>query len=930
MNQAKSLQKSHTSRREPRSEKLKKNSKDEKDSERKKVVLTSSAIDNFKVDKRRSESLTRPRHPFKSQESPQKSYSVDRKQSRHQASNIKTEIKTPIKSLGKNASDIAKKASSSTSSTKQKHSAQTSASKSSNPTISNSKVKSRAPKIIERKNSVQVAKSFVKNVQSKSTDKAKGDLKRSSKKEVSKNGNQDHSLERPKTSTIRKGPPESLVSEKTYEAKETKSLASSHSLSRSKASLHGESDNDRGSYEEDFEDYDSDFEESDAASISESSSDISTSSQSSSDDNEELDNKSKEEPILVQNSSSELLLNMPPESTITNKQGRNAAEKTFLRMSDRTSLYSKKTASEHLMDKKPLKLSRSFIDFSTAIEKNEDNVDDHNSSDKSFENNVEVQLSGKGQDIATHSYNNHYSRSNLKQAFVQTENCEEEEIQTDEIVKLNKWTQNPTNGTSGYGGDEIVNIKDNTTAWKSLFNVHSTKLTSFLQKSSNIILTLLDEEFTAFSNDNQAQKRPNLFYSDGYYTLFPLKFLLGAPITCISCSENSPYIVTIHGNMTELPSENGKPNEKGILCVWNILDILTANSQPTCGTFGPGGSDIVIAGMVDGAVLLWDLTDINANDLQIKLDVSLTLRAPSYNTALIFGQENHSSCVVGIQTVSNFEKDWRSTGSARIGSMKNFHVMTLEDMGVLIIWVVVEVLKPDISGLESDLGLAPGGKFRLVRSSSILLYSLPTLQVLQKTSIRTFDFRPVPFDTSRMLVSTDAGIVLHITRHSGGVEPRFYGNETDFSVEIRCIDCSPHNEDLFMVGCSDGSIKLYNIKLVHPVLEFLQPAKGESINLLKWSPLHPSEFCVLSSSSHIHLWNLMENSIHPIQSYNFEDVKITWFVFKTMDKSSTGISENKISYLIISKENGEVEVHTIQKKTHEVDYQQQIDYMDNL
>lgn len=41
-------------------------------------------------------------------------------------------------------------------------------------------------------------------------------------------------------------------------------------------------------------------------------------------------------------------------------------------MSDRTSLYSKKTASEHLMDKKPMKLSRSFIDFSTAIEKNEE------------------------------------------------------------------------------------------------------------------------------------------------------------------------------------------------------------------------------------------------------------------------------------------------------------------------------------------------------------------------------------------------------------------------------------------------------------------------------------------------------------------------------------------------------------------------------
>lgn len=66
---------------------------------------------------------------------------------------------------------------------------------------------------------------------------------------------------------------------------------------------------------------------------------------------------------------------------------------------------------------------------------------------------------------------------------------------------------------------------------------------------------------------------------------------------------------------------------------------------------------------------------------------------------------------------------------------------------------------------------------------------------------------------------------------------------------------------------------MFYILLVRPLLEFLQPAKGEPINLLKWSPVHPTEVCVLSSSSHIHLWNLMENSVHPIQSYSFEDFK---------------------------------------------------------
>lgn len=62
-----------------------------------------------------------------------------------------------------------------------------------------------------------------------------------------------------------------------------------------------------------------------------------------------------------------------------------------------------------------------------------------------------------------------------------------------------------------------------------------------------------------------------------------------------------------------------------------------------------------------------------------------------------------------------------------IDDSKNFHVLTLEDTGIINIWVVVEILKPDLSGLETDLGLSPGGKLRLVRSSSIFLYDISAL-----------------------------------------------------------------------------------------------------------------------------------------------------------------------------------------------------------
>ena len=39
--------------------------------------------------------------------------------------------------------------------------------------------------------------------------------------------------------------------------------------------------------------------------------------------------------------------------------------------------------------------------------------------------------------------------------------------------------------------------------------------------------------------------------------------------------------------------------------------------------------------------------------------------------------------------------------------------------GRLTIWVVVEIYHPDPHGSDSDLGLVPGGKVKLVKSASV-------------------------------------------------------------------------------------------------------------------------------------------------------------------------------------------------------------------
>lgn len=52
--------------------------------------------------------------------------------------------------------------------------------------------------------------------------------------------------------------------------------------------------------------------------------------------------------------------------------------------------------------------------------------------------------------------------------------------------------------------------------------------------------------------------------------------------------------------------------------------------------------------------------------------------------------------------------------------------------GHLNIWVVVEVVNPDPYGSEADLGLVPGGRVKLVKSTSINVASQPASRATER------------------------------------------------------------------------------------------------------------------------------------------------------------------------------------------------------
>ncbi|XP_023209488.1 WD repeat-containing protein 60-like isoform X1 [Centruroides sculpturatus] len=518
-------------------------------------------------------------------------------------------------------------------------------------------------------------------------------------------------------------------------------------------------------------------------------------------------------------------------------------------------------------------------------------------------------------------YIRRFGRSNTKQVFVQTEYGHDEEIQTDEINSREKWTQIPPNDQHGFGGDlEEENSKNVT--WNSRLKTDAIYLNKFVQNVGQMILHVLEEELADVNLQKLSENYTNINFSQGFIQTGSLSLLAESPITYLSFSNiKTNFLLSVHStSINQIP--NSVLNEKGIICIWNINQplkperILTSNGQPSCCCFGPENIDIVIAGMIDGSIALWDLQEEASSHPQIVLDEKeWSIRTPTYNTATVLREEGHHSCVVAIKTLPySSSGDVSSPSKKKLNSIRNFHVISLEDLSVIHIWIAMEIAKQEVSSLEGDLGLAPWGKVKLIKSSSIKLYNLHGLGDVMKFGFRSFDFQIVPSNSSHMLITTDTGAVIHCTRFNSKIIPRLYISNSELLIEARCIDISPHDLPLFMVGCNDGSIRLHDIKLERPLLSWSDSTNGKPVKQIKWSPSQPSVFFVMDADSRIYIWDLSQNISSPVEICELSQNGISCLCFSCDAEVNKKAYSGWPPHLAMARENGILEIHQLGKK----------------
>ncbi|XP_006887753.1 PREDICTED: WD repeat-containing protein 60 [Elephantulus edwardii] len=520
-------------------------------------------------------------------------------------------------------------------------------------------------------------------------------------------------------------------------------------------------------------------------------------------------------------------------------------------------------------------------------------------------------------------YIRNFGRKNTKQAYVQyNEDNVERDIQTDEIETREVWTQHPGESAIVSGGSENRAIFDATVVPK----IDTPRLSQFLRSACQVITVLLEEDRVAAEPKWNLRAQDNtLSFSDSSSQLnTSLPFLQNRKVYYLHASQvQRQTIVSVH----DLPEKafSNQLDRRYILCVWDIWQpsspqkVLICESKVTCCCFSPFKAFLLFAGTVHGSVLVWDLREDSRIHHYVKLiDCFWTFRTSTFSTDGILTSVNHQSPLQAIEPVSKSIYKKQNVVLSPFSAQEetsglSFHIASLDESGVLNVWVVVELSKADMAGSISDLGLLPGGRIKLVHSSVIQLNSsLSPKDNPFWGTVQTLNVKFLPSDPNHFIVGTNMGIITHGARQDLRVSPKLFRPQQQGvrPVNVNVIDFSPFGEPIFLAGCSDGSIRLHQLTSEYPLLQWNNSTNGQAIIGLQWSLTRPAVFLVQDDTSSIYIWDLLESDLGPVATQPISPDKLVMMtVMGNPEKTSSSFLA-----LLLARASGDVDIQYLKKQ----------------
>ncbi|XP_072543263.1 cytoplasmic dynein 2 intermediate chain 1 isoform X2 [Salminus brasiliensis] len=519
-----------------------------------------------------------------------------------------------------------------------------------------------------------------------------------------------------------------------------------------------------------------------------------------------------------------------------------------------------------------------------------------------------------------------FGMANTKQAYVQcNEDNTDRDTQTEEMDTVDKWTQHPPETNMACGGPKASQgASDESMAG---MNIDSKRLTTFLRSAAQVMAVLLEENRAESNSVKKLHSQTDsLSFSEGTLHLnTKLLFLQGRQVTLLHFSQVQTHtLLSIHAPCSG--SSDPQLDSKTLICVWNIWEpsapqrILIYESEVRCCCFSPGKATLVFAGTAVGSVVLWDLREHSGSHSSLRVGgQDWTLRYPTFSTDAVLSGAGHFSAVVALEPVlvnvdlPGLRGPLLEDQEESMGLL--FQLGSLDENGLLNLWllffcvamqVVTELPKADDSGSQTDLGLRPGGKVKLLHSSSIQTSDksaphgvtgvMPQLSLLLKF---------LPSDSNHFFIGTNMGVVRRGTRHGLRAVPKLYRPEDgERPAEVTALDFCPSGEPFFLVGCSDGTVRLHSLQQEEPVMEWSTASEDVPVLSVLWSRTRPSVFCVLDAASVLHIWDLTEKDLSPVLTESFQNDRVT-----AMAVFGEAARQKRYSGMALAKRSGKLEIH---------------------
>ena len=418
---------------------------------------------------------------------------------------------------------------------------------------------------------------------------------------------------------------------------------------------------------------------------------------------------------------------------------------------------------------------------------------------------------------------------------------------------------------------------------------------------------------------------------------------------------------------------------KNFICIWDYLFdphrpkyILISDCTPVCASFSTHNHNCaVFAGTEEGIVQVWDLRERESLHKRVTIGgVEYIIRRCSFSTESLGaskllenkGLTTHQAPIVKLFPVNiqceskdastDIEGALEETGLDEDKySLKNhkgfrsFQICSLSDDGLLNVWIAVELSGQSEESIDSEYGLTPGSRIKLVLSSSVFvdrrsqklktdMSGIADVDV----NIRAFDVSLLPHDVNQYFVTTDVGVILHGLKFGAASSPKEYLYTKSIAghaqiMSINSISFSPFLTEYFLVGLSNGEAALFKTSCPEPICffeHFTSTAASEcnvsrlnSVVEVFWSSSRPAVFYAIDDKGIVYGWDLLHSTQTPrhisdsAQKKKFEEKgvkqmkKLAQMTSLAQSEPLKDANKDPQVHMCVGYDNGAVEIHLI-------------------